>query len=97
MSISAKGFQFFYILLELRANFTVRRHILYFLSFLFDICWSYEERERRKERKEEDGGEARGEGEGRWRIVGEDRVKDREGDRRDRREDRGYRGRFRSY
>ena len=40
--------------------------------------------------KEEDGGEARGEEEGSWRVGGEDRVMDRG-------EDRGYRGRFRSY
>ena len=75
------GFSFFtfYILLELRANLTVRRHISFFLLFC-DIHWSYEKRERRKE---EDGGEARGEGEGRWRVGGEDRGKDRGGDRRE--------------
>ena len=91
MSLTARGFQFFYILLELRANLTVRRHISVFFTFFGDIHWSYEERERRKERKEEDEGEARGEGEGRWRVGGEDRGKDRgedRGDRRDRREDR---------
>ena len=32
MSLSARGFQFFYILLELSANLTVRRHILVFMS-----------------------------------------------------------------
>ena len=47
----------FHILLELRANLTVRRNI----SVFCDIHWSYEEREWRKERKEENGGEARGE------------------------------------
>ena len=54
MSLSARDFQFFYILLELRANLTVRRHISVFFHFFCDIHWSYEERERRKERKEED-------------------------------------------
>ena len=49
-------FSFFkyYIILELWANFTVRRHILLFF-FFFAIDWSYGERERREERKEEDG------------------------------------------
>ena len=92
VSLTARDFQFFYILLELRANLTVRRHISVFFNLFCDIHGSYEERERRKERKEEDGGEARGEGEGRWRVGGEERRKDRgedRGDRRDRREDRG--------
>ena len=52
MSLFCRGFQFFkyQIILELKANLTVRRDIL-----LFAIDWSYEERERREERKEEDG------------------------------------------
>ena len=33
VSLTARGFQFFYILLELRANLTVRRHISVFLPF----------------------------------------------------------------
>ena len=52
-----------------------------------DLVWSYEERQRRKERKE-DVGEPRREGEGRWRVGGEDRGEDRGGYRRERREDR---------
>ena len=71
----------FHILLELRANLIVRRHISVFFTFFCDIHLSYGERERRKERKEEDGGEARGEGEGRWRVGGEDRGKNRGEDR----------------
>ena len=49
-------FSFFkyHIILEFKANFTVRRHILVFY-FFFAIDLSYEERERREERKEEDG------------------------------------------
>ena len=56
MSLFCRGFQFFkyHIILELKANFRVRRHILVFLLF-FAIDWSYEERERREESKEEDG------------------------------------------
>ena len=56
MSLFCRGFQFFkyHIILELKANFTVRRHILLFY-FFFAIDWSNEERERREERKEEDG------------------------------------------
>ena len=48
-------FNFFkyHIIFELKANFTVRRHILVF--YLFAIDWINEERERREERKEEDG------------------------------------------
>ena len=57
------------------------RHISDFLLFFGDIHCSYEERERRKEKKEEDGGEARGEGEGRWRVGGEDRGGYRREDR----------------
>ena len=41
-------------ILEVKVNFTVRRHTLVFY-FFFAIDWSYEERERREERKEEDG------------------------------------------
>ena len=54
VSLFCRGFHFFkdHIILELKANFTVRRHIL---LFLIAIDWSYEERERREERKEEDG------------------------------------------
>ena len=53
MSLFCRGFQFFkyHIILELKANFTVRRYMLLF----FAIDWSYEGRERREERKEEDG------------------------------------------
>ena len=56
MSLFLGVFSFFkcHIILELTANFTVRRHILIFY-FFFAIDWSYEERERREERKEEDG------------------------------------------
>ena len=43
----------YHIILHLKANFTLRRHILIF--YFFAIDWSYEERERREERKEEDG------------------------------------------
>ena len=53
LSLFCRGFQFFqisYIILELRAKFTVRRHILVFFNFFY-IDWSYEERERRNERK----------------------------------------------
>ena len=56
MSLICRGFQFLfyiYILLELKANFTVRRHILLF--FLLFCRLDYEERERREERKEKDG------------------------------------------
>ena len=63
-----------------------------FFYFFCAIHWSYEERKRRRERREEDGGEARGEGEGIWRVGGENTGKDRGeargGYRRDRREDR---------
>ena len=58
MSLICRGFQFFkyHVILELKANFTVRRHILVFLVFyFFSVDWSNEERERREERKEEDG------------------------------------------
>ena len=57
MSLFCRGFEFFkyHIILELKANFTVRRHILVFLLFFIAIDWRYEERERREERKEEDG------------------------------------------
>ena len=34
VSLTARGLQFFYILLELRANLIVRRHISVFLPFL---------------------------------------------------------------
>ena len=57
MCVTVSGvFSFFkyHIILELKATFTVRRHILVFY-FIFDIDWSYDKRERRKERKEEDG------------------------------------------
>ena len=56
MSLICRDFKFFkyHIILELKTNFTVRRHILVFLLF-FAIDWNYEERERREERKEEDG------------------------------------------
>ena len=65
VSLSARGFHCFtfYILLELRANFTGDTFQFFYFFFIHQ---SYEERKRRKERKE-DGGEARGEGEGRWR------------------------------
>ena len=55
MSLFCRGFYFFkyHIILELKAHFTVRRHILVFY-FFFAIGWSNEERERREERKEED-------------------------------------------
>ena len=46
-------FSFLNVILELKANFTVRRHILLFYFFIA-IDWSYEERERREERKEEE-------------------------------------------
>ena len=56
VSLFCRGFHFFkyHIILELKANFTVRRHNLVFY-FFFAIDWSNEERERREERKEEDG------------------------------------------
>ena len=78
LSLFCRGFYFFkyHIILELRANFTVRRHILV-LYFCFTIDWSYEEIERREKRKEKDGYEARVEGEGRWRDGGKDRGKER--------------------
>ena len=50
MSLICRGFQFIFYILELRANFTVRRHI-----FLLFCRLDYEERERREERKEKDG------------------------------------------
>ena len=55
MSLFCRGFQFFiyYLMLELKANFTVRRHILLF--FLLFCRLEYEEREMREERKEKDG------------------------------------------
>ena len=43
----------YHIIRELKASFTVRRHILVF--YFFAIDWSYEERERGEERKEENG------------------------------------------
>ena len=56
MSLFCRAFQFFkyHIILEVKANFTVRRHISFF-TFFIAIDWSYEERERREKRKEEDG------------------------------------------
>ena len=56
MSLFCRGFQFFkyHKILELKANFTVRRHILLFY-FFFAIDWSNEKGEMREERKEEDG------------------------------------------
>ena len=97
VSLSARGFQFFYYILYLSiGQISQLGDTFYFLTFFY-IYWNYVERERRKEKKEEDGGEARGEGEGSRRVGGEDRGEDRRGDGRDRREDRGYRGRFRSY
>ena len=61
-----RGFQFFkyHIILELKVNFTVRRHILVF--YFFGIDWSYEERggkrgkkkmDERQEEREKEGGE----------------------------------------
>ena len=57
MSLFCSSFHFFkyHIILELKANFTVRRHILLFYFIFVAIDWSYEERERIEERKEEDG------------------------------------------
>ena len=56
VSLFCRGFPFFknQIILEHKANFTVRRHMLLF-TFFIAIDWSNEERERREERKEEDG------------------------------------------
>ena len=53
VSLICRGFQFLFYILELRANFTVRRHILQF--FLFYCRLEYEERERSEEKKEKDG------------------------------------------
>ena len=77
MSLFCLGvFSFFHIShFWVRANLTDRRHILAFSWSLAGVM-----------RKDEDGGELRGEGEGRWKVGGEDREKDRGWYRR---EDRG--------
>ena len=103
MSLSARGFSFFifYILLELRANLTVRRHISFFYFFVIFTGVMRKEKggERGKKKMKESQGEREKEGgelEERIEERTEERT-DRGGDRRDRREDRGYRGRIRSY
>ena len=54
MSLICRGFQFIYILLELKANLTARRHILLFFYYFVDWIMRKEKGGKRGRKKMDD-------------------------------------------